>query len=88
MLNNYYPHVKNIKYLDDTLVVEYEFLFQGLNFADLVFDEQYSPSFLKKSIEYIVDELFYKFYALKEATPNPGYVYYCYFERLTIREKA
>lgn len=85
ILNNYYPLVKSIQYCGDDLVVEYEFLFQGLNLADLIFDERYSLSFLKRSIEYIADELFYKFYVRKEVLPNPGYLHYCYFERIERR---
>lgn len=88
VFNDFYPHVKSIQYLDDDLVVEYEFLFQGLNLANLIFDEQYSLDFLKKSIEYIAHELFYKFYVQKEVPPNPRYLYCCYFERLERRLKC
>jgi hypothetical protein len=85
LINEYYPLVKDIHYEDEDLVVEYEYLFQGLTMADLIFDSRFSISFLKQSLENIAHALFNSFYVKTRLSPNPEYLYNCYFDRLRRR---
>ncbi len=85
LINEYYPRINDVRYQGEYLVVEYEYLFQGITLADLIFDSRFSNSFLKQSLRKIAHDLFNNFYVKKELPPNPTYLYDCYFDRLKRR---
>lgn len=81
----YYPDIKNIYYQGENLVVEYEYLFQGLTLADLVFDTQFPCSFLQQCLENIAHDLFCNFYTKVRLPPSRTYLDDCYFNRFRRR---
>ena len=85
LMNEFYPLVKDVCYQDENLVVEYEYLFQGLTMADLIFDSRFSSSYLKQSLENIAHALFSSFYVKAGLPPNLTYLDNRYFGRLRRR---
>lgn len=83
--NNFYPRVLDVTYKNEDLVVEYEYLFDGVTLADLIFDDNLSQAYIDNSLEFVINRLFNEYYIPKGIVPDDGYLNVCYFNRLRRR---
>lgn len=84
--NEIFPNVLEIKKQNNKLVVKMDYLYDGITFTDLLFNDQIGNKFITKSINYIIDNLFKNFYLNKKnITPDSNYLNINYFDRVSSR---
>ncbi|MDR3587612.1 MAG: hypothetical protein P4L59_20210 [Desulfosporosinus sp.] len=83
--SNFYPRVIDVRYEKEDLVVECEFLYDGVTLVDVIFNEDLPQLYIDNSLEYVIKQLFDKYYVAKSTVPDKDYIFKCYFERLRRR---
>ena len=81
-----YPNVYSIKDIDNNLVCTMEYLYDGINFSDLIKDDNISIDTIKKSLNFVLDGLFSNIYLTKDNVEvNPCYIFDNYINRAKTR---
>ena len=84
----FYPKVYFLSEIDGNLVCIMEYLFSGINFADLLKNKVVSQDYIEKSLSFILRVLFKDFYYVQEnIDPNPNYILHNYINRAKERFK-
>lgn len=81
-----YPEIYEIKEKNGRLIVEMEYLYQGITLTDLLLNEQIGSKFINNSLSKIIDVLFQRMYLNKKnIVPREDYLEINYFERVASR---
>lgn len=81
-----YPNVLFQKQFNEVYEVGYEFLYDGITFADIIQNDCFSMDYLNNSLEYIINELTDKLYLKTlDKTPDKNYINRFYFDRVKRR---